>query len=407
MKPFRDMELRSVLANQTNRVKGRVEGLSNEEIMANSLDILADNLYEEFYIPPVIIHDEDVTKRSIIQTTFLRRADYIYSRMYGRDYVDVDGLEFTFWFPVEGESDLFKCSASTVCFSAYPEITLCKGYMKLSYQKTYQEMEREGAKEQVLKECEHDLDEMRSGISLANKDVHAFNNALKDFALKCLQEKHKKVSSFFDIRTMFEIQLTKTEYAATHIPVKRNIRRIQHTYNKETTFSISDEVYVDILDAITHTASTYERTPSSFKSMQEEDLRNTLLATLNATFKGDAVGEAFRNKGKTDICIEQSNRAAFVAECKMWTGQKEVENALSQLDGYLTWRDCKTALIYFVRRKDFLRVTTTAEETLRNISFMRSCRALDKNIFECVMVSTSNPGQLIRVRVMLFNLYSE
>lgn len=407
MKPFRDMELSSVLANQTNRIKSKVDSFSNEEIMANSLDILAENLYEEFYIPPVKIHDEDVTKRSISQTTFQRRADHIYSMVYGCDYVDVDGLEFTFWFPIEGEVDLFKCSASTFRYSGYPEITLVKGFMKLSYQKTYQEMQQENAKENVLNECKHDLDNVRAGIGFANNDVQAFNNSLKNFALKQLQEKRKKASSFFDIRTMFEIPLTKTEYAETHIPVKRNIRPIQHTYNKEPTFSISDESYDDILEAIKHTASTYERTPSSYKYMQEEDLRNTLLATLNATFKGDAVGEAFRNRGKTDICVEQANRAAFVAECKMWTGPKEVERALSQLDGYLTWRDCKTALIYFVRRKDFLRIATTAEETLNSIDFIRNCKALDKNAFDCVMASASNPGQLVRVRVMLFNLYSD
>lgn len=406
MKPFRDMELRSVLANQTNRVKSKVDGFSNDEIMANSLDVLADNLYEEFYIPPVIIHDEDITKRSVTQTTFLRQADYFYSRMYGRDYVDVDGLVFTFVFPVEGETDLFKCSASTFRCSGYPEITLCNGYLELSYQKTYQEMEQENAKEQVLKECAHDLDDIRTGIGFANNDVQSFNASLREFALKCLREKHKKVSSFFDIQTMFEIPLTKTEYAATHITIKRNIRPIQRTYNKEPIYSITDEAYKDILDAIKHTASTYERTPASYKSMQEEDLRNTLLAALNATFKGDAVGEAFRNKGKTDICIEQMNRAAFVAECKMWTGPKEVENALSQLDGYLTWRDCKTALIYFVRRKDFLRVVTTAEETLKSIGFIRSSQTLDKNVFDCVMASSTTPGQLVRVRVMLFNLYS-
>ena len=39
-----------------------------------------------------------------------------------------------------------------------------------------------------------------------------------------------------------------------------------------------------------------------------------------AIFDGRAVGEAFRHKGKTDICVEHENRAAFVAECKMWTG---------------------------------------------------------------------------------------
>lgn len=59
--------------------------------------------------------------------------------------------------------------------------------------------------------------------------------------------------------------------------------------------------------------------------MQEEDLRNTLLAALNATYKSDAIGEAFINHGKTDICIERENRAAFVSECKMWTGKRVLQ----------------------------------------------------------------------------------
>ena len=140
--------------------------------------------------------------------------------------------------------------------------------------------------------------------------------------------------------------------------------------------------------------------------MKEEDLRNTLLAALNATYKGNANGETFRNRGKTDICIEQENRAAFVAECKMWTGQAEVSKAVSQLDGYLTWRDCKTALIYFVRRKDFIKILETTEETLRKIDNMRMVKIIDKNEFECMYLSESNPGQQIKMRVMLFNLYS-
>ena len=107
--------------------------------------------------------------------------------------------------------------------------------------------------------------------------------------------------------------------------------------------------------------------------MQEEDLRNTLLAALNSTYLGKATGETFRNNGKTDICIEADDRAAFVAECKMWTGSKAVAKAIHQLDSYLTWRDCKTALIYFVRRKDFISVVDTMGAKLNieiNIIYM-------------------------------------
>ena len=150
------------------------------------------------------------------------------------------------------------------------------------------------------------------------------------------------------------------------------------------------------MDSIKHTGSTYERTPSSYKALHEEDLRNTLLAALNATYKGDATGETFRNRGKTDICIERDNRAAFVAECKMWTGQKEVGKAIDQLDGY-----------YFVRRKDFLKTLESAETALRAYDSMRNVTALDKNEFECLFLSKANPGQQIKMRVMLFNLYCE
>ena len=139
--------------------------------------------------------------------------------------------------------------------------------------------------------------------------------------------------------------------------------------------------------------------------MREEDLRNTLLATLNATYKGGAVGEAFRNNGKTDICIERENRAAFVAECKMWTGAKAVQEAIKQLDSYLTWRDCKTALIYFVRRKNYLSILNNIKCTLESIDNIRAIKEFDKNEFDCLYLSESNPGQKIRVRVMLFNLY--
>lgn len=48
----------------------------------------------------------------------------------------------------------------------------------------------------------------------------------------------------------------------------------------------------------------------------------------------------------------------------MWKGSKALIDAVDQLDGYLTWRDCKTALIVFVRQKDFIRVLDKAKEDL-------------------------------------------
>lgn len=406
MQPFRDIDLRNTLLNQCARMKKKVDEYTNDEILANDLELLADNLYEEFYVAPVTIFEEEFAKRSVTQSKITRKLHPFERGIYGHESVTLDGFDLSFFFPYEGEDTLFRSRASTGSLSPYPDITLHNKYIVLKYSKTVQEMNAADAREGLLREVENDINAIKQGISYANSNVESFNKSLRSTALAYLKEKKKITESFYSVASMFEVPVTKTSYSATHLPLKRKIVPISHTYDRQSIYCISDKDYNDILETIKHTGSTYERTPASYISMHEEDLRNTLLATLNATYKGDATGEAFRNHGKTDICIERENRAAFVAECKMWTGPKEVQAALEQLDSYLTWRDCKTALIYFVRRKNFISILDSVEETLRDIPFIRQVTVIDKNEIKCCMISESNPGQLVHVRVMLFNLYS-
>ena len=407
MQPFNDWDLAIVLGAKKQEMVEKIDAFKNEEIMANDLEILASNLYEEFRIEPVEIMDEEFSKRHIKQAKIKKWIEPFYRDFYGKEYAEVDGIVMMFYFPFTGEEDLFKYRASTFALGSYPDISISQGFVSLRYEYSLKEMQGERAKDTALKKLEHDIKDIRDGISYANKDVESYNASLQKQALHFLEEKKKKVESFFSVANMFEVPVKKSAYAETHVPLQRKIVPIAHEYKKEDVYSISDTNYADILVTIKHMGSTYERTPGSYAAMKEEDLRNTLLAALNGTYLGGAVGEAFRNNGKTDICIEEKNRAAFVAECKMWTGQKSIADALKQLDSYLTWRDCKTALIYFVRRKDFLAILHTAEKTLRAIPEMRQVQVIDKNEFKCCMVSIQNPGQQIQVRVMFFNMYAK
>lgn len=407
MRPFRDIDLGSSLNSNKQKMAAKVDSFKNEEIMANDLEILSSNLYEEFRIEPVEIMDEEFSKRHIGQAKVKKRIDPFLQDFYGKEYTEVDGVVMIFYFPFTGEEDLFKCHASTYSLSGYPDISISRGFISIRYEYSLSEMQSESTKDSALKKLECDIKDIRDGINYANKDVEAYNMSLKKQALQLLEEKKRKVESFFSVANMFEVPVKKSAYAETHVPLQRKIVPIAHEYKKEDIYSISDANYADILATIKHMGSTYERTPKSYAAMKEEDLRNTLLAALNGTYLGGAVGEAFRNNGKTDICIEEKNRAAFVAECKMWTGQKAIADALKQLDSYLTWRDCKTALIYFVRKKDFLAILQTVEEALRALPEMRQVQILDKNEFKCCMISTQNPGQQIQVRVMLFNMYAK
>ena len=91
----------------------------------------------------------------------------------------------------------------------------------------------------------------------------------------------------------------------------------------------------------------------------------------------------------------------------MWTGEGDVPKALAQLDSYLTWRDCKTALIYFVTRKNFLAIIDKMQALLNKQRNLQSVQSLDRNEFVCQMSSTRTPGHMINIRVLLFNLHSD
>lgn len=131
------------------------------------------------------------------------------------------------------------------------------------------------------------------------------------------------------------------------------------------------------------------------------------MAHLNGHYNGLANGEAFRKKGKTDICIEFENRAAFVAECKLWKGDKQITEAVNQLLGYLTWRDCKTALVIF--DKDVARFTQLQQKMQKILeshpNFIRSTAANKSGEWRVVYRSSDDPDRMVTVHVFLFNLF--
>ena len=252
----------------------KVDSFKNEEIMANDLEILAGNLYEEFRIEPVEIMDEEFSKRHIGQAKVKKRIDPFLQDYYEKEYVEVDGVIMTFYFPFTGWGELFKCHASMFACGGYPDITVGMMYISFVYEYSLEEVQGENARDKVLKKVERDIKDIRDGISYANKDVESYNMSLKKQALQLLEEKKRKVESFFSVANMFEVPVKKSAYAETHVPLQRKIVPIAHEYKKEDIYSISDANYADILATIKHMGSTYERTPKSYAAMKEEDLRN-------------------------------------------------------------------------------------------------------------------------------------
>ncbi len=405
MKLFRDYELRRLFEDTLQRVSARIERYTNDEIMANDLQILCANLYEEFKIAPVSILAEDVGKRTFKQGK-VNKFLSAYQSWDGPKIIVVDGAILRCVYQFEGSAILFQCQGSTFSLSGYPDIEVGNGEIVLEYHYAIQDIDKPTWNDEVEKRKAADIESVRQGLNYVNHDVRDFDSGFKNQIMQMLATRKQKVEVFYRAAKVVKVCPVTSEYGR-HVlnPVKRQLLPIAHSYeNHEVTYLIDETSYEEILNVIKHIVSTMERTPKSYRGMQEEDLRNAVLAGLNGMFLSRATGEAFRNNGKTDICIESENRAAFVAECKMWTGDKAVAEALDQLDGYLTWRDCKTALIYFVRRKDFISILGKVETILSAVPFLSGVRSQGENEWRCVMASRSCPGQQKQVRVLLFNL---
>ena len=73
----------------------------------------------------------------------------------------------------------------------------------------------------------------------------------------------------------------------------------------------------------------------------------------------------FNGAGMTDILVRIQGRNVFIAECKIWNGQKAFSSAIDQLLSYLVWRDTKAALILFIREADVSSIIEKADQALR------------------------------------------
>jgi hypothetical protein len=212
------------------------------------------------------------------------------------------------------------------------------------------------------------------GLAPIAHQLKYLNPDLKHRALQRIRERQADIASH--ARTLGELQ--KSGFAVRRrndgtekvvVPVKPKVIAVQP---KPTPASPEPELplgdYDEILNVIQAMAKVYERSPSVFRSMEEEHLRTILLVGLNGVFKGHATGETFNGEGKNDILIRVNDNNIFIAECLFWDGPEKFRKKLTeQLFRYSTWRDSKLAAIVFNRKKDFSAVVQKMKEVVAGL----------------------------------------
>ncbi len=162
--------------------------------------------------------------------------------------------------------------------------------------------------------------------------------------------------------------------------------------------------YETILGLLRGAGRSIEQSSSRTRQLDEEALRDMFLVPLNAHF-GTAAGEAFNFTGKTDVTVKHEGGNLFVAEFKIWGGEKLFLETIDQLLGYLTWRDTKTAVVMFNRNVGFSEVVAKMRAAVKSHArFVSGPTRLDETSDQYTFKLLQDSDRMVTLSVLAFDL---
>lgn len=404
---FSTRDLNDVLRNHETRIASEVDKLTRDQVIALSEEQLVEHVTAKLLIEPITLLEDrqelEMVEMNIDVSWDRRRAVFDRSRP-----AYVPGHKAKVTIPFTGESALFGfCPSSYRTSFPEGEFNGDTRLLVISHAQTTDE-----PKERFKESLDKTISSIRFYLENQKVQIQEFNAQLPDKVRMLVKARKERLGDQTDIQKLLGIPLKRRDGAvrmeAINLP-RQLVRPLPAVpaggFPAEP--GITREDYEHILGVVRHAGRTFERTPKTYSIHDEEELRDIVLANLNSHYQGAAGGETFRGRGKTDICIEEKSRAAFVAECKVWRGASEFSQAIDQLLSYLTWRDCKTALVIFNKKNakfsELLNKLPSLVQT--HASYRRSTKTSENGEWRFTMVDPKDDGREIYVTVFAFNLH--
>lgn len=414
MRFFSNDETRVYFAKISKKLKDEVEKMSDVDITTCDFHEWVEYLYSKYMIVPVTVYEDSIVQ-SLVDTKVKKYNHFYGSIPYEQEYYHVDGVRIIYEIPFDGEDELFWLRPSRGILTSFevedfnePNRDNCGSIIiELEYSKRELEDKKENMSAFVKQEFESRFGSIRTMIGYVNGEVNEFNNNLRNYALKCLEERKKRATSLSLISQMLEIPLERNDKAPniSPIPLERIVRiPVKRPDSKPlpNEYAIKDFDYENINNIILSCGTAMENTARTHAKNDEEELRDFLLATLN-THYNNASGETFRKAGKTDIKIEFDNKAAFVGECKVWHGTKAFEQAIQQVLSYSTWRDTKISVIVFNKEnQSFNGILEKIDAWVRDNA--KSFKHTTANVWDCIYYRVDVNAE-IRLNILAFDMF--
>lgn len=406
---FYNKDLSDVLQGYLDSAQQYVEKIPQDQFLGTDDDTLSEYVFSDMEVQPIVLY-EDRMEMEQTESKMDVSGDYRRNPFNDGRPIIVPSVRVTVTIPFSGCKELWYLKPST-WRTSIPNGSVQEpgddgiGQLNLVIERPAdcKPQEYKSAKDSAIGDIHFYLGNQQ-------RQLAEHHNALRNKIREAMARRRKHLEQHDAVRKMLDIPLKRRSGAPSVEPIRvkrKLVKPLPPAPKSPPEFGIRDEDYTHILNVIRHEGRSYETTPATFAIHDEESLRDIILAHLNGHYEGDAKAEAFRQTGKTDIQIEQDNRAAFIAECKIWRGAKELLKAVDQLLGYLTWRDCKAALILFNKKvAGFSELQTKTPETLTEHShFLKQISSDQPGEWRFLFRSADDSDRHITVHVFLFNLY--
>lgn len=261
------------------------------------------------------------------------------------------------------------------------------------------------------------IENTKKNLGSLNTAIATGNSHLPELIRQQIDKRKEKVGAraqiFIDLANTLGAELKLTgaaERRLSQVPqVKQSIAELRKPQGqREQIPRLDPDTFGTILEVIEGQALTFERTPITIAKLEEDDIRNLLLGTLNGTFNLGALGEAFSKRGKTDIYMVVPEGGIFIAECKIWQGPHVINEALNQILGYLTWRDSYGVVLMFSRNRGFSSVLDSIPAAIKEFTSLRGeIMAVDDHHWAARHVLPEDEQHTVEIHYLVYNVYAE
>jgi len=397
---FSDGRLSDFLAIRQGEMSAEIERLSEEELHSNSDAEIIDHFIEKYYLDAVKIDEENIeVSSSDIKIDVRHRFDFaVFDRSKA---VYADGTSFSFFVPYSGEKQLLALCPNQFTFN--PPIGIARDKeIVMSFVVINDDRNK------VKSSVESNLKSIKKFIEWINSDINGFNSNLNFLATKEIENRRSKLLGDAEVLKQLGFVIRKRSdapktYEKPLIQRKTESRLRKTSDTNEPTLDMNE--YENIIRIIKNMVFVMECSPSAFATMNEEHLRQHFLVQLNGQYEGQATGETFNFNGKTDILIREQGKNIFIAECKFWSGPRGLHKAINQLLDYTSWRDTKTAILIFNRRKNLSNILRKIPDVIKNHpNYIRDFKIISETEFRSVLSHKNDVTRELILTVLVFDV---